>query len=180
MRGPGRLPGIPGRDTTMIRPCTAAEFDTILEIVNDAAQAYRGVIPADCWHEPYMPAEEMRHEIDAGVAFWGYEEDGRLLGVMGIQPVRDVDLIRHAYVRTADRNHGIGGRLLAHLCAQTARPILVGTWAVAVWAVRFYEHHGFRLVTPEEKDRLLRLYWSIPERQVATSVVLADERWLTP
>jgi GNAT superfamily N-acetyltransferase len=159
----------------MIRLCNDSEFDTIYEIVNDAAQAYRDVIPADRWKEPYMPRAELRHEIDEGVVFWGYEEDGELIGVMGIQHVQDVTLIRHAYVRTARRNQGIGGKLLAHLREQTTRPLLIGTWADAVWAVRFYEKHGFRLVSEEEKNRLLKKYWSIPERQVETSVVLAEQ-----
>ena len=161
----------------MIRLCDESEFDTMVEIVNDAAQAYRGVIPGDRWKEPYMPKEELRHEIDAGVVFWGYEEEGELIGLMGIQPVQDVTLIRHAYVRTAQQNRGIGGKLLAHLRTQTDRPVLIGTWADAVWAVRFYEKHGFRMVSPEEKNRVLKKYWSIPERQVETSVVLADNKW---
>ena len=118
-----------------------------------------------------------RHEIAAGVVFWGCELEAELTGVMGIQDVLDVTLIRHAYVRTAKRNQGIGRMLLAELLKQTTRPVLVGTWAAAEWAVRFYQRHGFRLVTPEEKDRLLRKYWSIPDRQIETSVVLADERW---
>jgi N-acetylglutamate synthase-like GNAT family acetyltransferase len=159
----------------MIRPCSNSEFDTIYEIVNDAAQAYRGIIPADRWKEPYMPRDELRHEMDEGVVFWGYEEDGELIGVMGIQHVQDVTLIRHAYVRTDRRNQGIGGKLLSHLRKQTTRPLLIGTWADATWAIRFYEKHGFRLVTEEEKNRLLRKYWSIPERQVETSVVLAEQ-----
>ena len=161
----------------MIRQCAHSDFGTINTIINDAAQAYKGVIPPDRWHEPYMPQEELRHEIDAGVVFWGYEEDGELIGVMGIQPVHDVTLIRHAYVRTARRNQGVGGKLLTHLRTLTDRPILIGTWADARWAIRFYEKHGFRLVTPEEKVRLLKKYWSIPERQVETSVVLAGPRW---
>jgi N-acetylglutamate synthase-like GNAT family acetyltransferase len=161
----------------VIRPCDDKDLAAIVAIVNDAAQAYKGIIPADRWQEPYMPLEELRHEIAAGVRFWGEEEDGELLGVMGLQDVQDVALIRHAYVRTARRNQGIGGRLLAHLRTLTTRPILIGTWAAAVWAVRFYEKHGFRLVTQAEKERLLRKYWSIPERQVETSVVLADETW---
>jgi len=160
-----------------IRRCGAADFAAILEIVNDAAQAYCGVIPADRWKEPYMPAAELAHEIAAGVVFWGCEADGRLAGVMGLQDVKDVTLIRHAYVRTACRRGGIGGRLMRHLYAATGRPTLVGTWADAGWAVRFYEKYGFRLVDGETKNRLLRTYWSIPTRQVDTSVVLADERW---
>lgn len=158
----------------MIRPCTDADFDTIHSIINEAAEAYRGVIPADRWHEPYMSREELLHEIESGVRFWGYEEEGDLFGVMGIQDVQDVTLIRHAYVRTAKRGQGIGGKLLATLSTNTSRPILIGTWAAATWAIRFYEKHGFKMVTPEEKDRLLKKYWSIPERQVETSVVLAE------
>ena len=161
----------------MIRPCTNADVETIYAIINEAAEAYRGVIPADRWHEPYMSQDELRHEIETGVKFWGFEQDGQLLGVMGIQDVQDVTLIRHAYVRTASRSHGIGGKLLAELRAKTSRPILIGTWAAAAWAIRFYEKHGFRQVTPEEKDRLLERYWSISDRQVETSVVLADEKW---
>jgi N-acetylglutamate synthase-like GNAT family acetyltransferase len=160
----------------MIRPCEANDFEAIYEIVNDAAQAYKGVIPADRWHEPYMPREELQHEIDAGVRFWGYEEDGELIGVMGIQDVQDVTLIRHAYVRTTQRRKGIGSQLLAHLRPLTDRPILIGTWVAATWAIRFYEKHGFRLVSEEEKNRLLKKYWTIPERQVETSVVLAEEQ----
>ncbi len=161
----------------MIRPCTDNDFDAVLAIVNDAAQAYKGHIPADRWHEPYMPAEYLRHELDAGVRFWGYEDAGRLLGVMGIQDVQDVTLIRHAYVRTAERGKGIGGKLISHLKTLITRPALVGTWAAATWAIRFYERNGFKLVTWEEKERLLRKYWNIPERQTETSVVLADEKW---
>lgn len=161
----------------MLRPCTRTDFPTILSIINEAAEAYRGIIPADRWHEPYMPPDELQRELDAGVVFWGWEEAGQLVGVMGIQDVKDVTLIRHAYVRTARRNAGIGGRLLAELRAKTPRPILIGTWADATWAIRFYQKHGFQLVTPQEKDRLLPKYWSIPERQVETSVVLADPAW---
>lgn len=163
----------------MIRTCDPGEFEGIYEIINDAARAYRGVILADRWKDPYMPREELRHEIHEGVVFWGYEEEGRLLGVMGLQQVQDVTLIRHSYVRTARRNQGIGGKLLSHLKAQTDRPLLVGTWAAIVWAIWFYEKHGFRLVSPEEKNRLLNKYWSIPDRQVETSVVLADPKWFS-
>jgi len=161
----------------VIRSCKDSELEIVHEIVNDAARAYKGIIPEDRWKEPYMPKEELRHEIDSGVVFWGYEERGELLGVMGIQPVQDVTLIRHAYVRTVRRNQGIGSRLLDALREKTLHPVLVGTWAAAVWAVRFYEKHDFRLVTPEEKNRLLKRYWSIPDRQVETSVVLADQHW---
>jgi N-acetylglutamate synthase-like GNAT family acetyltransferase len=164
----------------MIRQCTETDFETIYTIVNDAAEAYRGVIPADRWKVPYMSREELQHEIDHGVVFWGYEDAGQLVGVMGIQDVQDVTLIRHAYVRTDRRNQGIGGKLLAHLYSKPTRPVLIGTWAAATWAIRFYENHGFRRVTPEEKNRLLKKYWSIPERQVETSVVLAEPKWFEP
>ena len=158
----------------MIRKCGAEETDRIFEIVNAAAVAYRETIPSDRWHEPYMPMEELESEIADGVTFWGYEADGELIGVMGIQNVRDVDLIRHAYVLPGQQGRGVGGELIKHLQAIATRPMLVGTWADATWAIRFYERHGFELVTPAEKDRLLRKYWSIPERQIETSVVLAD------
>ena len=161
----------------MIRRCTDTDFDTIYAIVNDAAMAYKGVIPADRWHEPYMSKTELQAAIDGGVAFWGFEMDGGLVGVMGIQPVQDVTLIRHAYVRTSHRRHGIGGQLLQFLLARISTPTLIGTWAAADWAIRFYQKHGFRLVTPEEKDRLLPKYWGVPLRQIETSVVLGDQRW---
>ncbi len=160
----------------MIRPCTDADLPAILEIINDAAQAYRGVIPADCWHDPYMPATELASQVGSGVKFWGYAQEQALSGVMGIQHVRDVTLIRHAYVRTASRNSGIGTLLLAHLRKLTTKPILIGTWAAAAWAIRFYEKQGFVVIGGEEKDRLLRKYWSISQRQADTSVVLAESR----
>jgi GNAT superfamily N-acetyltransferase len=149
----------------------------IWSIINDGAQVYKGIIPADRWTEPYMSREKLRHEIDDGVVFWGYAESERLVGVMGIQQVQDVTLIRHAYVLTSSENRGVGGKLLSHLREQTSQPILIGTWADAVWAIRFYERHGFQVVGPVEKDRLLRKYWSVPERQIETSVVLTDQRW---
>jgi N-acetylglutamate synthase-like GNAT family acetyltransferase len=157
----------------MIRQCTESDFETIFEIINDAAIAYKGVIPCDRWKEPYMSREELRHEINDGVRFWGYEEEGQLIGVMGIQDVKDVTLIRHAYVRTSRRNKGIGGALLVFLQGQAVRKLLIGTWKDAVWAIRFYQRYGFQVVSPQEKDRLLRTYWSIPQRQVETSVVLS-------
>jgi GNAT superfamily N-acetyltransferase len=156
-----------------IRPCRDDERDEILAIVNAAAEAYRGVIPADRWHEPYMPVEELDAEVAAGVEFWGHEDDGRLLGVMGIQQVRDVDLIRHAYTLPDCQGRGIGGALLEHLLARATRPILVGTWAAAEWAIGFYERHGFEYVGQGRTAELLRRYWDIPERQIETSVVLA-------
>ena len=158
----------------MIRPSRNDERGTILAIVNSAAEAYRGVIPADRWREPYMPASELDHEIAAGVAFWVYEADGVLLGAMGIQAVRDVDLIRHAYVVPGNQRSGVGGALISHLRGLSARRMLVGTWAAAGWAIRFYERHGFQLVSPETKAELLKTYWTIPDRQVETSVVLAN------
>ena len=161
----------------LIRPCQQSDLDEVYGIINDAAQAYRGIIPADRWAEPYLSREYLHHEIDDGVLFWGCEENNGLIGVMGIQAVQDVTLIRHAYVRTAHRGKGIGGRLLIELQRKTPGPTLVGTWKAAVWAVGFYEKHGYRLVTEEQKDLLLRKYWKIPERQVETSVVLADRTW---
>jgi GNAT superfamily N-acetyltransferase len=156
----------------IVRPCRDDERQAILAIVNSAAEAYRGVIPADRWHEPYMPADELDAELAAGVAFWGYEDGGELLGIMGIQPVRDVDLIRHAYVSPRSQGGGIGSALLERLTGSRARPLLVGTWAAAEWAIRFYSRHGFELVSPERRSELLKQYWTIPERQIETSVVL--------
>lgn len=158
---------------TSIRLCRDDEREAILAIVNDAAEAYRGVIPDDCWHEPYMPAEELDREIEAGVEFWGYEAGGELVGVMGIQDVGDVDLIRHAYVAPASQRGGVGSALLERLLSSTDRPTLVGTWAAAQWAIDFYARHGFALVGSERTAELLKTYWSIPARQIETSVVLA-------
>lgn len=158
----------------MILSCEPKHFDEIYEIINDAATAYKGIIPEDRWHEPYMTKAELQKQIDEGVEFWGYTENGKMTGVMGIQFKGDVTLIRHAYVRTTERNKGIGGKLLAHLHAKTTTPVLIGTWEDATWAIEFYKKHGFRLLSTEEKNNLLRKYWSIPERQVETSVVLAS------
>jgi len=161
----------------MIVQCTASDFDEIYNIINDAATAYKGFIPEDRYHEPYMPKAELLAQINQGVVFWGYKNDDTLVGVMGIQDKEEVVLIRHAYVRPAYRSHGIGGKLLTHLTALSKTPILIGTWANAVWAISFYEKHGFRLTTPIEKDLLLRKYWAIPVRQIETSVVLASADW---
>ena len=161
----------------MIRVCIDDDFEAIFQIINDAAEAYRGIIPVDRWHEPYMPREELQAEVSAGVAFLGYEKDGELAGVMGTQDVQDVTLIRHAYIRTPQRGQGIGGELLGRIMDQATKPILIGTWADAVWAVRFYENHGFKVVSTQEKETLLRKYWNVPDRQIETSVVLADQRW---
>jgi GNAT superfamily N-acetyltransferase len=161
----------------MIRRCEERDFEAIWGIINDGARAYEGVIPADCWTEPYMSRENLRHEIDEGVVFSGYDEGGKLIAVMGIQRVQDVTLIRHAYVRTGSQKRGIGAQLLAHLREMANGPVLIGTWTDAGWAIRFYERHGFQLVGSEEKNRLLKRYWSISERQAETSVVLADAAW---
>lgn len=162
----------------MLRRCRDEEFERILEIINDGAQAYVGVIPADRLSVPYMSGGELRDEIAAGILFWGEEEAGELVGVMGIQPVQDVDLIRHAYVCTAHQKKGIGGRLLTHMLGMSQRPVLIGTWADASWAIHFYQRYGFTVVTKAQKERLLRRYWSVPERQIETSVVLADSTWM--
>jgi N-acetylglutamate synthase-like GNAT family acetyltransferase len=156
----------------MIRNCTDVDIAAIEAIINEAAQVYRGVIPTDCWHEPYMPQSDLMAEVAAGVAFWGWEDVGTLVGVMGLQKVRDATLIRHAYVRPAYQGRGIGGALLATLAGQISGPLLVGTWAAAEWAIRFYARHGFRQVSVLEKERLLQTYWSVPLRQQESSVVL--------
>jgi GNAT superfamily N-acetyltransferase len=159
---------------TIIRLCRNDERATIFMIVNAAAEAYRGAIADDCWHEPYMPMAELQNELAAGVQFWGYEADGELIGVMGIQRVRDVDLIRHAYVLPAHQRHRVGAALLQHLRRSSSRRMLIGTWAAAEWAIRFYRRHGFELVSPERKVDLLKTYWTVPDRQIETSVVLAN------
>src|SRR5258708_9315638 len=161
----------------MIRRCNARDFESIWAIINDGAQAYKGIIPADRWTEPYMSREKLQHEIDDGVIFWGYEEAGTLVAVMGIQQVQDVTLIRHAYVRTTSQKQGIGALLLSHLREMANNPVLIGTWADAAWAIRFYERYGFQIVATYEKQRLLKKYWTVPERQIETSVVLADPKW---
>lgn len=159
-----------------IRDCRSDDFQRIHFIINDAAVAYRGVIPDDRWHEPYMSEEELESEIAAGVRFLGwYSPSDTLLGVMGSQDVQDVTLIRHAYVLRASQRGGVGSALIAALAEATERPLLVGTWKAATWAVAFYERHGFRLVA--DTATLLRRYWTIPDRQIETSVVLADRRW---
>jgi GNAT superfamily N-acetyltransferase len=161
----------------MIRLCGSQDFERIWTIINDGARAYKGIIPDDCWTEPYMSTTQLQHEIGEGVVFRGYEDNGALSGVMGIQHVRDVTLIRHAYVLTASQKQGIGARLLSHLREFANGPVLIGTWADAAWAIRFYQKHGFQLLEPREKDQLLQRYWTIPARQAETSVVLADATW---
>ena len=153
------------------------DFEEIFTIINDAAQAYKGIIPQDRWHEPYMSKQELQSQIDDGVQFWCYRDNDQIAGVMGIQDKADVTLIRHAYVRTLARNKGIGGKLLSHLAELTTKPILIGTWADATWAIDFYKKHGFNLVSHEEKEFLLRKYWTIPIRQIETSVVLVNTNW---
>lgn len=156
----------------MIIKCTKDDVESICSIINDAAIAYKGVIPDDRWHEPYMPLEELKSEIEKGVEFWGYKNESGPIGVMGIQNVKGVTLIRHAYVATCERGKGVGTKLLNHLITQTERPVLIGTWKAAVWAIKFYEKNGFTRVTEEKKTKLLQTYWTIPERQIETSVVL--------
>jgi N-acetylglutamate synthase-like GNAT family acetyltransferase len=158
--------------TNVIRACTVADVPVIDSIINEAAERYRGVIPTDCWHEPYMSRAELEREIAAGVTFSGWENAGELIGVMGVQRVRDATLIRHAYVRTAQQGKGIGGKLLTALSSQIEGKLLIGTWADASWAIRFYQGHGFRLVSDQDKNDLLNTYWSISPRQRDTSVVL--------
>ena len=162
----------------IIRRSVEADFPAMLAIVNDAAHAYRGVIPTDRWREPYMPPDELEHEIAEGVVFWVAEENGRLAGVMGIQDKGEVALVRHAYVAPGTQRSGVGTRLLRHVEALVDKPILIGTWAAASWAIQFYERNGFTVVPSDDKDRLLRTYWSIPTRQIETSVVLANDRWM--
>ena len=161
----------------MIRKCDERDFEMIWEIINEGAQAYKGVIPEDRWKEPYMSRNELCHEINDGVEFWGFDERGDLAGVMGIQDVQDVTLIRHAYVHSSHQKLGIGTQLLFHLRSPAKKPVLIGTWADAAWAIRFYEKHGFKVVAADQKAQLLRRYWTIPERQIETSVVLADPKW---
>jgi GNAT superfamily N-acetyltransferase len=164
-----------------IRKCTDNDVEIISAIINDAATAYKGVIPGDCWHEPYMPLGQLKWEIEDGVCFWGFEDeedDNSLIGVMGIQDKGELTLIRHAYVRTDKRNRGVGTQLLRHLETTTEKPILIGTWADATWAVAFYQKNGYRLLPTEEKNLLLRKFWTISERQVETSVVMANANWV--
>lgn len=162
----------------MIVPVKPNDFSIVHEIINDGASAYKGIIPADRWHEPYMSVEELQAQIDDGVKFWCYVENEKMIAVMGIQDKVDVTLIRHAYVRTTARNQGIGGKLLQHLSTLVSTPILIGTWADATWAIGFYQKHGYRLVSFNEKEQLLRKYWNIPLRQIDTSVVLASANWV--
>jgi GNAT superfamily N-acetyltransferase len=166
-----------GITNSMIRQCNDADFDSIYMIINEAAEAYRDVIPDDRWHDPYMSRDELAAEIADGVIFWGADLDGRLVGVMGIQEKGEVTLIRHAYVQPGLQKQGIGAGLLHHFEKVTDKPILIGTWADASWAISFYRKNSYQLVTHEEKTRLLKRYWSIPDRQVETSVVLADRKW---
>jgi len=161
----------------LIRLCNNDEIEEVHRIINDAATAYKGHIPDDRYHEPYMTIDELNIEINDGVVLWVYEEEKKIKGVMGIQDKNEVSLIRHAYVRTHQRNSGIGTKLLAHLMELTEKPILIGTWAAADWAIRFYKKNGFELVASDEKVNLLKKYWNIPERQIETSVVLVNNAW---
>jgi N-acetylglutamate synthase-like GNAT family acetyltransferase len=161
----------------MIEKCEEKDLNDIYDIINDAAIAYKGIIPEDRWQEPYMTQQELEKQIADGVEFWGYKEDNKIIGVMGIQFKGDVTLIRHAYVSTNNRNKGIGSKLLSHLNSISSTPVLIGTWADANWAIDFYLKHGFRLLPKEEVNILLRKYWSIPVRQIETSVVLASSNF---
>ena len=161
----------------MIVPSKKSDFKDIFDIINDAASAYKGIIPTDRWHEPFMSEQELQTQIEDGIKFWCYIDNDNILGVMGIQDKSDVTLIRHAYVRTTARNKGIGSKLLNHLSELTTKPILVGTWADATWAINFYKKYGFKLVPFDDKEHLLRKYWTIPLRQIETSVVLASSNW---
>ncbi|MBN1357193.1 GNAT family N-acetyltransferase [Candidatus Bathyarchaeota archaeon] len=160
----------------MISKLKPTEDQAIIDVVNEAAEAYKGVIPQDQWREPYMSTEELNEEIRSGIDFYGWTENNILTAVMGIQRVNDVTLIRHAYVLTNRQRNGIGGKLLKHLLslAQTSE-VLVGTWKAAYWAIRFYEKQGFKLLSREETDKLLRKHWNINKRQIETSVVLKLE-----
>ncbi len=161
-----------------IRESEQADLAEIFAVVNEAAQAYRGVVPIDRWHEPYMPMSELEREIAQGIIFWVAEEEGHLLGVMGIQDKGDVALVRHAYVRPTTQRKGVGTKLLRHVESLACKPVLIGTWADASWAIEFYRRNGYTILSDSHKERLLRTYWSIPERQIETSVVLADRRWM--
>jgi GNAT superfamily N-acetyltransferase len=160
----------------MIKDYRQENFDEVLAVINDAATAYKGVIPADCWHEPYMSAADLQREINAGVSFKVFcNEENTILGVMGAQPVQDVLLIRHAYVRTQARRCGIGRKLILDLQKNATSPILVGTWAAAIWAIKFYEDHGFKALGIAQTRELLEKYWSVPDRQAEQSIVLVDQ-----
>lgn len=162
---------------SMVLKCEQSDFNDILDIINDGANAYKGVIPADQWHEPYMPEAELQKQIEEGVEFWKYLQKGKVFGVMGIQDKTEVTLIRHAYVRTAEQTKGIGSKLLTHLVTIAPSPVLIGTWKDASWAIRFYEKHGFRVLDEQERESVLRKFWHIPDRQIETSVVLASADW---
>ena len=157
----------------MIRKLSSKDTDIIYEVIKEAARAYKEVIPNDRYHEPYMPKEELHREMKS-MTFFGWQEESRLIGVMGFQPVKDVTLIRHAYVLPDYQRKGIGTILLNHMKQVTkTKYLLVGTWADASWAIEFYRKHGFKLMP--NKDELLGKYWNIPQRQVETSVVLGIE-----
>jgi N-acetylglutamate synthase-like GNAT family acetyltransferase len=163
----------------MIRKCLQTDFDEILEIINDGAQAYQGVIPADRWREPYMSRSELEKQLSEAVVFYAHADGNSLSGVMGIQHVQDVTLIRHAYVRSQLQRRGIGSKLLTALGQKSEQPILIGTWAAAAWAIQFYQKHGYKPVPDNEIPILLTKYWSIPKRQIESSVVLGDNKWFS-
>jgi N-acetylglutamate synthase-like GNAT family acetyltransferase len=162
----------------LVRRMRESDLVAALTIVNDAARSYRGVIPADRWHEPYLSRDELEREIADGVIFWVADEDESLLGVMGLQDKGEVALVRHAYIAPTVQRRGVGTLLLRHVAALANKPVLIGTWADSSWAIEFYRRNGFTVVSNEQKDTLLRKYWAIPARQIDTSVVLADGRWM--
>jgi GNAT superfamily N-acetyltransferase len=157
----------------MIRQCQPQDTERIYFIINEAARAYEGAIPADCYPQPYMPMSELEEELKR-VTFYGWEADGELVGIMGLEPIKDTTLIRHAYVLPQWQRQGISSRLLDYMKGMVNTPrLLVGTWADATWAIKFYEKRGFKL--EPNKDELLKTYWDIPQRQIETSVVLGVE-----
>jgi len=158
----------------MICICQPGDAKRIHLIINEAAKAYEGVIPADCYHQPYMTMGELKREMKR-MTFFGWEaKDGELVGIMGVEPIKDVTLIRHAYVLPQWQRQGIATKLLEHLRGLVTTPrLLVGTWSDAYWAIEFYVKHGFSLLP--NKDELLKTYWDIPQRQIETSVVLGTD-----
>ena len=157
----------------MITECTKKNISNILYVINDASLKYKGIIPNDCWHEPYMTKQKLISEFANGVRIFGYNKDNNLVGVMGIQELKDVTLIRHAYILTQYQGLGIGKSLLQHLFKiKTSSCLLVGTWRDATWAIQFYEKFGFVLHTKKQTAQLLKKYWDLPSKQIENSVVL--------
>ena len=157
----------------MIREYTKIDSSEILHVINNAASKYKGIIPDDCWHEPYMSEKELINELNDGVHMYGYHDNNKLIGVIGVQEVKDVILIRHAYTLTSYQSKGKGGILLEYLLKQNQNSrLLVGTWKNATWAIQFYKKFDFIIHTKDETALLLKKYWNIPTKQVENSVVL--------